>query len=92
MVVSRLVDGGLVTRARSRSDRRRVELNLTAAGMAAARRAPRLAQERLIAAVDRLPPLARRGLAMGLSQLVGHLGLGEQPPPMFFEEGARRAE
>lgn len=91
-VVRRLVDAGLVSRARSSTDGRRVELALTSAGRAAARRAPRLAQERLISAVDRLSPEHRRGLASGLVQLVQRLGIGNAAPPMFFEERGGRAK
>jgi len=86
VVVRRLVDAGLVRRARSSADRRRVELSLTRSGRTAARRVPRLAQERLIAAVDLLPLAERRGLSMGLGQLVRQLGIDHGKPPMFFEE------
>jgi DNA-binding MarR family transcriptional regulator len=91
-VVRRLCEGGFVTRARSPVDGRRVELSLTRAGRAAARRAPRLAQQQLIAAVDRLPPERREALASGLASLVMLLGIGAARPPMFFEEGAARAK
>jgi DNA-binding MarR family transcriptional regulator len=89
VVVKRLVDAGLVSRARSPLDRRQVELSLTPAGRAAARRAPGVAQQRLISAVDRLTLAHRSGLASGLLQLVGQLGISGAAPPMFFEE--RRA-
>src|SRR6266404_8065700 len=93
VVVKRLVEGGLVSRARSPSDRRRVELSLTPAGRAAARRAPALAQEQLISAVDQLPVVQRSGLASGLLHLAGLLGISGAPPPMFFEErGGTRAQ
>jgi DNA-binding MarR family transcriptional regulator len=81
-----LVEAGLVTRARSPSDRRRVELSLAPAGRAAVRRAPELAQERLISAVDQLPLGQRSRLASGLLHLVGLLGIPGAAPPMFFEE------
>jgi len=86
VVVKRLVEARLVSRARSPSDRRRVELSLTPAGRATARRAPELAQEQLISAVDHLPLARRAGLASGLLHLVGLLGISGSPPPMFFEE------
>src|SRR3954469_4029871 len=92
VVVRRLVDKGFVSRARSASDARRIELTLTAAGRKAARRVPRLAQERLIEAVDGLPPAARAGLASGLAALVDRLGLRDAAAPMFFEEGAGGAQ
>ncbi len=86
VVVRRLVEAGLVSRAPSALDRRRVELSLTPAGRAAARRAPELAQERLISAVDQLPLAHRSGLASGLERLIGQLGISGAAPPMFFEE------
>jgi MarR family transcriptional regulator, lower aerobic nicotinate degradation pathway regulator len=85
-VVKRLVEAGLVSRAASARNRRRVELALTPAGREAARRAPELAQERIISAVDELPLAHRSALASGLSSLVGRLGISGAAPPMFFEE------
>ena len=52
------------------------------------RRRPRLAQEQLISAVDRLPLGDREALALGLRELVRELGIGGASAPMFFEEGA----
>ena len=92
VVVRRLVDAGLVRRARSSADRRRVELSLTPSGRTAARRVPRLAQERLIAAIDLLPLAERRGLSIGLGQLVRQLGIERAAPPMFFEDGGNGAK
>jgi len=92
VVARRLVDGGLVKRQRSPADGRRVELSLTPAGRAAVRRRPRLAQEQLISAVDRLPLADRQALALGLRELVRELGIGGARAPMFFEEGAGSAE
>ena len=91
-VVRRLCEAGYVARARSPSDARRVELSLTKAGRAAARHAPRLAQQRLIAAVDLLPVEQRAALSRGLAALVAQLGIGEARPHMFFEEGVAGAE
>jgi len=65
---------------------------LTKAGRAAVRHAPRLAQERLIEAVDLLPLPQRAALAEGLVRLVEQLGLGAARPRMFFEEGVAGAE
>ena len=91
-VVRRLSQAGFVSRSRSVADGRRVELSLTPSGRAAARRVPRLAQQQLIAAVDRLPPGRRVALAAGLTEVVRLLGIGAAQPPMFFEEGAASAK
>ena len=92
VVVRRLVERGLVKKTPSAVDRRRAELILTDKGLKAARRAPALAQERLIAAVERLPRAGRARLAKGLLQLTRQLGIGAATPPMFFEEGTQRAQ
>jgi DNA-binding MarR family transcriptional regulator len=91
-VVRRLTEAGLVRRTRSPIDARRVELSLTPAGRAAVRRAPRPVQQDLIGAVDLLPQPDRVALARGLSRLNRQLGIGPEPPPMLFEEGAEGAE
>jgi MarR family transcriptional regulator, lower aerobic nicotinate degradation pathway regulator len=92
VVARRLVEDGMVKRQRSAADGRRVELSLTPAGRAAVRRRPKLAQEQLISAVDRLPLADREALALGVRQLVRGLGIGGATAPMFFEEGAGSAK
>jgi DNA-binding MarR family transcriptional regulator len=87
VVVSRLVERGLVERARRKDDQRCAELKVTARGRAILRRAPRSGQEQLIAALERLPAARRTALARALAQLVREAGIGAQPPTMFFEEG-----
>ena len=80
-----------MARRKSRQDGRRLELSLLAKGRALLRRAPPLAQEKLIAAVEQLVPRDRRSLALSLEALVANLGLDAQPPVMFFEsKGATR--
>lgn len=91
VVVQRLVDAGLVARRKSTQDARRVELSLLVRGRALLRRAPPLAQEKLIAALEQLGASDRRSLARSLEALVARLGLPAQPPEMFFESsGASR--
>ena len=91
-VVRRLSEAGHVQRVRSPADGRRIELRLTPRGRAAVRRAPKLAQQQLISAVDELHDSQRRALAQALSELVRQLGIGAAPAPMFFEEGDPVAE
>jgi len=93
VVVSRLVDGGQVARRISSVDARRTELTLTAAGRVLLRRAPELAQTRLVAAL-RAEPVARlRVTASVLARVAGELSSTSEPAPMFFEPAAdkRRA-
>jgi DNA-binding MarR family transcriptional regulator len=91
-VVRRLREGGYIRRVRSPADGRRAELRLTPAGRAVLRRAPSLAQERLIMAVGMLPPGRRSALARDFAELIRQLGIAFGPAPMFFEEGAPVAE
>ena len=91
-VVSKLVRRGLVARTRADADGRRVEIALTAAGRELLRRAPAAAQERLIAGLALLGPIARRELARQLGRLVDAMALPAQHPPMFFEPTAPKRQ
>lgn len=86
VVVQRLVDRGLVSRVRSESDARRIELSLTRAGRALLAKSPQAAQDQIIEAVQQLTSNDRKTLARTLGALVSELGLDEQPAPMIFEE------
>src|SRR4051794_36111721 len=77
VVVQRLVDRALVARDRSGRDARRVELTMTPAARALLKKAPGAAQDRLIDAVQRMPPTSRRRLAGLLESLVHDLGADE---------------
>jgi DNA-binding MarR family transcriptional regulator len=88
-VVARLAADGLVKRATSRRDARRVELWATRAGRALLARAPDAAQERLIAGLERLGPRHRARLADGLRRLTAAMGLAAEAPAMFFEDEPR---
>ena len=58
VVVQRLVERGLVSRAVAAHDARRREVSVTAAGRRLLRKAPTAAQERLISGLQQLPPAA----------------------------------
>jgi DNA-binding MarR family transcriptional regulator len=87
VVVTRLVNRGLVRRERADDDLRRAELALTAAGRVLLQRAMSSAQMRLIDAVDAMSTAHLRTLGSCLQQLVEALGVGEEPAGMFFEDG-----
>ena len=89
VVVSRLVEAGLVTRERDGRDARRLVLNLTKAGRAMLQRAPSVAQEQILAAVDRLTAAERKRFADSFTALVDALGAEPGPAPMLFEEEER---
>jgi MarR family transcriptional regulator, lower aerobic nicotinate degradation pathway regulator len=90
MVVTGLVERGLVTRTRSAADRRSVEVSLTSRGRRRSDRAPDVAQQRLIAAIERFSPSRRRQLAAALGELAQSVADTSRVPAMFFEEGRRR--
>lgn len=89
VVVTRLVDRGLVRRAKAEHDGRRLQLSLTRTGRQLAGRAPDLAQDRLIAAVNGLPARRRAVLADSLKELAQAVS-GARRAEMFFEDGSRK--
>jgi DNA-binding MarR family transcriptional regulator len=90
VVVSRLVTAGHVARRISPRDARRTELTLTDRGHAALRRAPVLAQTRLVE-VLRDEPAARLGaVAAVLDRVARAISPASEPAPMFFEPPGKR--
>jgi DNA-binding MarR family transcriptional regulator len=89
VVVSRLVDAGLVTRERDARDARRLVLNLTKNGRAMLQRAPSVAQETILSVVERIPPTERKRFADSITALVEALGAEPGPAPMLFEDDER---
>ncbi|WP_233582657.1 MarR family winged helix-turn-helix transcriptional regulator [Corallococcus sp. CA053C] len=85
-VVAKLIEQGLVSRSRSSEDGRRVEVALEPAGRAVVRKAPPMAQARLISGLRKLEPTVRAGLVQGLEAWVRELGLEGDVPPLFFED------
>jgi MarR family transcriptional regulator, lower aerobic nicotinate degradation pathway regulator len=86
VVVTRLVQAGLVTRDRDTRDARRLVLNLTRSGRALLQNAPAVAQQRLLAVFDRLPDDERRKFADTFEEIVENVGGDDGPAPMFFED------
>ena len=70
VVVSRLVEQGLVARKAADDDRRRLSLGLTARGRAVIRRAPETGTSRLLRAASNLSDRELHSLATALSKLV----------------------
>ena len=86
VVVTKLVDRGLVRRSKASGDARRLELSVTAAGRRLAERAPHAAQDRLIAAVNKLS-LPRRALLADVLTDLAQAVAGVRRAGMFFEDG-----
>jgi DNA-binding MarR family transcriptional regulator len=89
VVVSRLVEAGLVLRERDARDGRRLVLNLTKNGRALLQQAPAVAQEQILAVVDKLSAGERKRLADSFAALVDALGAEPGPAPMLFEDEER---
>jgi len=87
-VVARLVDRGLVQRAVSAADRRRVELSATAFGRRTLRFSSPPVQETLIAALRKLPIGQQESIAQGLAAWLECAGFTTLAPLMFFEPDA----
>lgn len=88
VVVSRLVDAGHVARRIAVADARRTELTLTDSGRALLRRAPRLAQSRLVASLRAAPPAQLQVTARVLDRAARAVSPARVPAPMFFEPPA----
>ncbi len=89
VVVNKLVRRGLVDRTRAESDARRVELELTARGKQLVRKLPPPIQQALLNGVRALPAATVRQFADTLELIVDRIGVEEEHPPMFFEDGKR---
>jgi DNA-binding MarR family transcriptional regulator len=85
VVVSRLVEAGLIKRAAASEDARRLELSVTAAGRKALGIGFVTPQQRLMASLEQFPPKRVRGLRALLEDLVTLSGIDAGTPPMFFE-------
>ena len=83
-VVARLVARGLVRRSKASEDGRRLELSLTPAGRRLALKAPHAAQDRLIAAVNKMSIPRRAVLADALTDLAKAVSRTRRVE-MFFE-------
>lgn len=91
VVVTRLVEAGLVTRDRDERDARRLVLHLTRSGRAMLQKAPVVAQERLLSMFDRMPVDELRRFADTFQEIVDGVGAEDGPAPMLFEEEPERS-
>jgi DNA-binding MarR family transcriptional regulator len=85
VVVRRLVDRGLVTRRSDTADKRRVQIELTAAGEKLLVGAPETIQVRLMEALEHLSTAERKQLAQLLSKWLDAAKISYTSPPMMGE-------
>jgi len=92
VVVSRLVAAGNVTRRTAAADARRTQLTLSERGRALLRKAPQIAQTRLVASLRDVPVVQLRVTSRVLDRAARALSSARAPAPMFFEppDGKRR--
>ncbi|WAC08391.1 MAG: MarR family transcriptional regulator [Thermodesulfobacteriota bacterium] len=83
-IIDRLEAKGLVSRVRSRNDRRVVWVSLTPQGEELISQAPEVAQGLLVAGLEALPSEEQRTIGEVLSQLVKILKAQEFPPKLMF--------
>jgi DNA-binding MarR family transcriptional regulator len=88
VVVNRLALAGCVARRIAADDARRTELTLTDRGRALFRRAPELAQTRLVESLGRVPAVQLRVTADVLDRVARAVSPARAPAPMFFEPPA----
>jgi DNA-binding MarR family transcriptional regulator len=91
VVVTRLVESGHVSRDRDPRDGRRLVLNLTKSGRSILQKAPPVAQERLIEALDRMPIAERKRFADLFVRLIDEMGAAKGIAPMMFSENSGSA-
>ncbi len=83
-ILDRLEGRGLVSRTRSREDRRVVEIELTAQGKDIVAQSPQVAQGLLVKGLETLPDAELLRMADGLARLVEILGAQEIPPRLIL--------
>jgi DNA-binding MarR family transcriptional regulator len=86
VVVTRLVEAGLITRRRDEQDARRLVLHLTVAGHTLLQKAHATAQERLLKVFDGMADEDRKRFADTFEEIVDRTGGEDGPAPMLFED------
>lgn len=92
VVVAKLIDKGYVTRERSESDARRINLTLTARGHITVRNLPPPIQHLIIDGVTRLPRARAQALAESLRDICQLLGIYEEHPPLLLSPDPSEVE
>ena len=93
VVVSRLVEKGLIKRTTSSKDSRRAELTLTTKGKGIQKKAPStVPQQKLAAALEKLSAKDATLFARLLSHIVDEMGESDKPAAMMFEDRSKSAE
>ncbi len=89
-ILDRLESRGLVSRTRSREDRREVSVGLTGKGRKTAAKTPEAAQMLLLMGLESLSRRDLKIVSDGLRMLVGLLGAQTLPPKLLFSSEVNR--
>lgn len=90
-ILDRLESRELVSRTRSRQDRRVVEIDLTDQGKELVAQSPEVAQGLLVKGLETAPMVKLLHIADGLEQLVKILGAREIPPKLLLSPEVNQA-
>lgn len=85
-ILDRLETRGLVTRTRSKEDRRVVTVGLTRSGKGTIKRVPVVAQGLLLKGLEELSDHDLKVISEGLGLLVNILGAQRMPPQLLFPD------
>lgn len=83
-ILDRLEDRGLITRLRSRDDRRFVVVELSDQGKDLVKKSPEVAQGLLVKGFEQLPTQILKNVSEGLTKLVDLLGASKVPPSLLL--------
>jgi len=83
-ILDRLEKQNLVIRIRSTEDRRVVRVDLTAKGRALLQKAPEVAQNLIVAGLEKLPQRNLNKIASSVNQIVGILGAQDKPAQLIL--------
>lgn len=89
LVISKLVQRGLVVSRRAVADARRAELSLSKEGRAVVRKLPLAFQEEFVNALEQLNKSSLAAIADGLEDLTLAMGIHESHPPMLLVDASR---
>jgi len=92
VVVTKLVERGLIKRLRSKTDGRQLVLNVTPKGQVLLRKAPKPTQDGLIIGIESLDLKTKKELDRALAKLTDSLHLPtDKPAPMLFDGSEKNA-
>jgi DNA-binding MarR family transcriptional regulator len=89
VVVAKLVEEKLVSRAKSKTDARQLVLSLTAKGRKNLERAPKTGQDMLFEGLRAMKKSERAALSKHLNTLILKAGMKGTAPQLFFESLAK---